>query len=238
MRHRRIVSTALPAVIALFILSCAGQPRVGSLPSRVALTYGVADFDQIDALRYRFNATVAGKEVRRSWEWYPESDQVVFFGTAEQGGTLRYNRSQLGRSTSDTLRRVDGWFINDQYWLLFPLHLAWDRMATISENSGMHQLPIGDGSARRLVVKYPSTGGYTPGDVYELFVGADGRIRQLIYRRGGSPEPTRVSTWEDHRRFGPLLIALDHRGTDETFRVWFSDVAVKLKGKSGWTTEK
>jgi hypothetical protein len=238
MRLSKSAHSLLPLIAGLLLFSCAGQPPAGSLPSRVALTYGAADFGRVEALRYQFNVKLGEKEIRRSWQWHPRSDQVVFYGSAEQGGTLRYERGQLAHSPSEALKKVDAWFINDQYWLLFPLHLLWDRTATISANSGRYPLPIGGGSARRLVVKYPSTGGYTPGDIYELFIASDTRILQWIYRRGGSPQPTRVSTWEDHQRFGPLLIAMDHRGPDDTFRVWFSEVSVKLQGQTRWLSGK
>jgi hypothetical protein len=41
---------------------------------------------------------------------------------------------------------VDPAFINDQYWLLFPLHLSRDSRAK-AEGTGMHKLPLGKGSA-------------------------------------------------------------------------------------------
>jgi hypothetical protein len=46
--------------------------------------------------------------------------------------------------------------------------------------TGKHKLPLGKGSASRVVVKYPSEGGYTPGDTWELFVGTDNCIREFI----------------------------------------------------------
>ena len=65
-------------------------------------------------------------------------------------------------------------------------------------------LPIGTGKARRIVVSYPTNEGYTPGDVYELFVDDSDRIVQWVYRKGGDPKPTRITTWEDYRKVGPL----------------------------------
>jgi hypothetical protein len=130
---------------------------------------------------------------------------------------------------------VDPAFINDQYWLLFPFHLVWDAGATV-EDAGMQRLPSGKGSARRVVVKYPS-GGYTPGDTWEPYVGTDGRIRELVFRGGGPGVPKLLtSTWADHKKVGPLLIALDHPSTADgkPGRLFFSNVAVKLVGSSTW----
>ena len=101
------------------------------------------------------------------------------------------------------------------------------------EDQGLARRPIGGGEARRIEVRYPPAGGYTPGDVYELYVGTDGRIAEWVYRRGGDARPTRMSTWEAHRRLGPLVVSLDHRGPGG-FRVWFSDVAAKIRNRPEW----
>ena len=72
------------------------------------------------------------------------------------------------------------------------------------------------GSARKiLVVKHPSdSGGYTPGDTWELFLGDDGRLREIVLRHGGTVKPAvSYATWADHERVGPLLISMDKRGT-------------------------
>jgi hypothetical protein len=131
---------------------------------------------------------------------------------------------------------IDPAFFNDQYWLLFPLHLSWDSSAEVQE-TGKAKLPLGKGSASRIVVKYPSEGGYTPGDTWEIFVGADNRIEEFVFHRGGSKKPTVVvASWGDCKKAGPLLVSLDHHGTGDgnPLRVFFSDVSVKLVGSNTW----
>jgi len=95
----------------------------------------------------------------------------------------------------------------------------------------MSKLPLGKGSARRIVVTYPPDG-YSPGDTWELFVGTNNRIREWVYHHGGSPQWTGVWPWEDYKRAGPLLISLNHPGKkdDKPVRVFFSEVAVQLVG--------
>jgi len=87
-------------------------------------------------------------------------------------------------------------------------------------------------------VKYPSEGGgYTPGDTWELYLDADKRVEQMLYRRGGPKKPSVVTvTWTDYKKAGPLLIATDHRGTadGQPLRIFFSDVAVKVAGSQDW----
>jgi hypothetical protein len=159
---------------------------------------------------------------------------VTFKGTPEQGGTVVYERAVLAGQPGEQIKKVDPWFVNDNYWLIFPLRLYWDQSATVVEDEAPVNVPIGSGKARRLVVTYPKTEGYTPGDVYELFIDNSGRISQWIYRKGGDPKPTRVTTWEDYRREGPLTLSLDHNSPDGSFRVWFTDVAVRLAGRPEW----
>jgi hypothetical protein len=209
------------------------QPRT-SVAQRIGSAYGIENFHQVEELRYTFNVQLGPKRISRSWSWQPAADRVVFNGTAAQGGPLTYERRTLQTEPTTGLKKVDAWFINDQYWLLFPFQLVWDPTVEVKKDSGHHKMPIGKGESKRVVVTYPPTGGYTPGDVYELYVDDDYRILQWIYRKGGAPEPTRIATWEDQRRFGLITIALNHQGPDETFRVWFTDVAVKMVGKRGW----
>jgi hypothetical protein len=205
---------------------------------QIAKTYGLDSFRQIEGIRYTFNLDLAGLKLVDKWEWEPKTGKVSFEGKDKSGKPVKvtYLRSELG-SQSDTVKnQVDPAFINDQYWLIFPFHAYWDTGATVTDE-GMHKLPLGKGSAERVVVKYPSEGGYTPGDTWELYVGKDSRVEEFIYRRGGPKKPSVViATWADYKKAGPLLISTDHRGTADgkPFRLFFSDVSVKLTGSDSW----
>jgi hypothetical protein len=204
------------------------------ISEKIAKTYGLDSFSQIEQIRYTFNAEGALK-LSRTWVWEPKTGQVSYEGKDKAGKPVKltYLRSQLSSQAAIVKDEIDPAFINDQYWLLFPLHLSWDTSAKVEE-TGMHKLPLGKGSAGRVVVTYPPEGGYTPGDTWELFVGTDNRIQQWIYHHGGSAKPTAVASWEDYRKAGPLLVSLDHRGTykGKPMRVVLSDVSVNLVGGS------
>ena len=132
---------------------------------------------------------------------------------------------------------VEPSFVNDNYWLIFPFHAYWDKSATITDE-GMQKLPIGKGTARKVVVKYPAeAGGYTPGDTWELYVGPDYRVQEFVYRRGGPKKPSLVTaTWTAYKKAGPLLFSTEHRGTadDKPLHLWITDVAVKTTGSDTW----
>jgi hypothetical protein len=204
---------------------------------KIAKAYGLDSFGQIDAIRYTFSVDVPGLKASRTWIWEPKADRVTFDGKDKEGKPVKatYIRSQIDSQPDNVKKEIDPSFINDNYWLLFPFHACWDGSADV-QDKGMQKLPIGKGSARQVVVKYPSQGGYTPGDAWELFVGADNLVQQFIYR-GGSANPRVVTaTWAGYKKAGPLVVATDHRGNagGKPLRLIFSDVAVKLTGSDKW----
>jgi hypothetical protein len=97
---------------------------------------------------------------------------------------------------------------------------------------GEQKLPIGTGSAKEVMVDY------SPGDVWDLYVGPDNRVEAFAFHRGGPRKPSVViATWEGYKKAGPLLISTDRRGTadGQPLRIFFTDVAVKLVGSDSWT---
>jgi hypothetical protein len=228
-------------VSALLLPASSEAQRRPPVAEQMAKTYGLDSFGQIEKIRYTFNAELAGTKFARTWEWEPKTERISYEGKDKEGRPVNvtYQRSQLD-SQSDTVKNeIDPAFTNDEYWLLFPLHVSWDGSATVTDE-GMHKLPLGSGSAQRVVVKYPAEGGYAPGDTWELYVGADHRVEEFIYRSGGPGIQKRpselIATWTDYKKAGPLLISMDHRGTADgkPVRVFFSDVSVKVTGSDSW----
>ena len=91
-------------------------------------------------------------------------------------------------------------------------------------------------SAEMVVVKYPSEGGYSQDDTWNLYVGPDGRIEEMVYRAGGPAKEVVIATWGDYKKAGPLLVSMEHRGTrdGQPAHIFFSNVAVKLVGSNTW----
>ena len=236
----RLNGIRLLAFSMLLILpAISGAQTRPPIAEQIAKTYGFDSFGQIEGIRYTWNAEFPGVKVSDMWEWNPKTSTVSFQGKDKAGKPVKatYQRSQLN-SQSDAIKNViDPMFINDQYWLVFPFHIIWDGSATVTDE-GMHKLPLGKTSAERVIVKYPAeAGGYTPGDTWELYVGADKRVQEFIYHRGGPKKPSIViATWAGYKKAGPLLISTDHRGTADgnPLHLWFSDVSVKVTGSENW----
>jgi hypothetical protein len=231
-------------ILCLFlgVLVLAATSWAQTLPpiaEQTAKAYGLDAFGQVEAIRFTFNADLpGGVKWSRIWEWHPKTDTVSYESKDKEGKPVKaaYQRSQLGSQSDAVKNDIDPAFINDQYWLLLPLHLVWDGGATVTAD-GMQKLPQGNGSAERVVMKYPSEGGYAPGDTWEFYVGADKRIEEIVYRRGGPKKPSVVmATFAEHKKAGPLLISTDHRGTadGQPVRVFLTDVSVKLTGSDKW----
>lgn len=237
--------TKIIALLVFAVTAVAAVSQAQSLPplaEQVAKMYGLDSFGQIEAIRYTFNVQFPSVNVSRSWEWEPKTGKVTFDGKDKSGKPLKvtYLRSQLSSQPADVKDYVDPSFVNDQYWLIFPLHVVWDKGADVKD-MGRQNLPIGKGTADQLVVKYGGNGGYTPGDTWELFVTPDHRVEQFIYRRGGPVKPSEViATWEGYKNAGPLLIATEHRGTADgkPFHLAFTNVSVKLTGSDTWLNAK
>lgn len=235
---KQLLNILAAALLSMGLSACAGlsgqgeETRPMTLRERIGNAYGVHYFHQVEQIQYTFNARIGEKQIRRFWIWEPKLDRVTFKGMDYQAA-VTYYRHDIGTTESAALKKVDAWFINDNYWLLFPFHIAWDGNITV-EDLGRRKLPLGGGKAQCVVIRFPAAGGYTPGDVYEIYLNDDSRLVQWVYRRGGSAEPTRITTWENYRQAGPLVLSLDHHAGDDNFRLWFSGVGVKLAGIDNW----
>jgi hypothetical protein len=221
----------------LILPATSGAQQLPPVAEQMAKTYGLDSFGQVEGIRYTFNAEFPGVKRSETWEWQPKTDTVSYEGKDEKGNPIKvsYRRSQLGSQSDLIKNQIDPAFVNDQYWLLFPLHVAWDGASVTDE--GMHKLPLGKTSAELIVVKYGLGHGYTPGDTWELYVGVDKRVEEMVYHRGGPKKPRLVIvTWEGYKKAGPLLFSTDHRGTADgkPVHVYFSNVSVKVTGSENW----
>jgi len=210
---------------------------------QLAKTYGLDSYGQIDAVRYTFNAQFPGVNLSRTWVWEPKTGQVSYEAKDKDGKAVKvtYVRSQLDSAPANVKTEIEPAFVNDNYWFIFPFHVYWDTSAVVTEKDNQ-KLPLGKGSAKLVSVKYPAeVGGYTPGDTWDLYVRADGRVVEFVYHRGGPKKPSVVTTtWAGYKKAGPLLVSTEHRGTADgkPFHLSFTNVAVKLTGSDAWVEAK
>jgi hypothetical protein len=227
------------AFSTLLILPATSVAQQGPpIAEQIAKAYGLDSFGQIEAIRYTWNAELPGVKLSHMWEWSPKTDTVSYEGKNKEGKPVKvtYQRSQLSSQSDAIKNEIDPAFVNDQYWFILPFHVVWDG-ATVTDE-GMQKRPTGNASAERVVVKYPSEGGYQPGDTWDLYVGVDKRIEEIVYHRGAPNPPPKlvIATYTDYKKAGPLLISTDHHGMldGKPFRLTLTDVSVKMTGSENW----
>ena len=230
----------LLAFSMLLILPAAANAQTPSpILEQIAKAYGLDSYGQVEAIRYTFN--IRGViTVTRSWVWEPKTGKISYDGLDKDGKPVKvtFVQSQVTADSPIAKEKIDWFFVNDNYWAFLPFHLYWDSSGTKVQDMGIQKLPLENGSAKLVTVKYPN-GGYTPGDTWDLYVRPDHRLKEMVYHRGSpnSPVPALVTvTWAGYKKVGPLIFATDHRGTADgkPLHLFFSDVAVKLAGSDTW----
>lgn len=131
-------------------------------------------------------------------------------------------------SLGDSEKSIDSKFINDSYWLLFPFQMEWSN-AKISDPKEA-TAPISGDQMKMLTVSFPSEGGYTPGDSYDIYYDDDLMIQEWVYKSadGGREMAT---TWEDYKNYDGIKIARSHKNKEGNFELFFTDIEV-TKNKS------
>lgn len=230
------------SVVAFGVLVLTANPwaqQRAPILDQIAKTYGIDSWDQVEAVRYTWNADITGLfKAAHKWEWEPKTNKVTFEGVDKDGKPVKvsYVRTDPGSQSDAVKNEVEPSFINDNYWALFPFHAYWDKGASAIDQ-GRFNLPAGPGMGELVPLKYPADGGYTPGDTWDLYVGKDNRVVYFVYHRGGAKPPSRVfASWEGYKKAGPILFSTEHRGTADgkPLHIWLSDVAVKVTGSDTW----
>ena len=209
-----------------------------SLAEQIAKAYGLDSYGQIDAVRYTFNLQFPGVTVSRTWIFEPKTGQVTYEAKDKDGKPVKatYLRSQLS-SQSDTIKNeIDPGFINDNYWFMLPFHVYWDTSANV-QDKGVQPLPLGNGSARLVSVKYPSDVGYTPGDTWDLYLGRTTASSNWFITAAGprsraSSSPHGKATRKAALSLSRLSTAVRRTEGPSTFsfRMWLSSWRARIPG--------
>jgi hypothetical protein len=174
---------------ALVLASTSWAQTRSPIAEQIAKTYGLDSLGQVEAIRYTFNLRGL-RSANRSWVWQPKTGQISYEGKDKDGKPVKvtFVQSKLTGESDIVKNKIDWLFVNDNYWLFLPFHVYWDSTGAHVQDMGMQKLPLGKGSAKLVTVKYPN-GGYTPGDTWDLYVGSDNRIKEMVYHRGAPKKP-------------------------------------------------
>ncbi len=192
-----------------------------TIAEKIANAHGFENWKNVSEVKFTFKVdrdTIKGKG--RSWIWKPKDDRVTMIAGET---TVSYLRSEM----DSTHIGADRGFINDKYWLLVPFQLVWDASVTISE-SKKTVAPISNDELNMITIEYSNEGGYTPGDAYDIFYDDDYLIKEWVFRKGNSKEPSLTTTFENYKDYNGIKIATDHKMTAGNWNLNFTDISITL----------
>ena len=209
-------------LLCIIFLQCCNQPSTEkNIGNQIAEANGVENFKNVQMLEFIFNVqhdTAAASS--RHWQWFPKTNEVVFI---TDSSTTKFKRTD---TSTQELKKLNARFTNDEYWLLYPFHLDWDKGMELLD-SNMKPAPISGKSMHKIITKYNNKDGFTPGDMYILYLDVNQHIQEWEYHKSGSAEPSLITTWENYKDFNGLKIAQDHKSKDGKFHLWFTGIQVK-----------
>lgn len=224
----RYISTVLICLTLIF--SCKSdnnetklseEEKELSVAEKIANAHGFENWDKVSEVQFTFKVdrdTVKGNG--RSWIWKPKKNEITMsVGNAK----VNYKRHEMDSSHIG----ADRAFINDKYWFLVPFQLVWDASATLSEPV-KKESSIGKETLDMITITYPSEGGYTPGDAYDIFYDENYLIKEWVFRQGNSETPSLATTFENYQDFNGIKVAIDHKKDEGKWNLNFADVSITL----------
>lgn len=174
--------------LAVTVLLASAWPAMAEEPSLARLGEAVQHANWAKVQRVKFTWEMVERGVARSYDWDVAGQKVtVTMGEV----TVTIPASGVGLTSEQDIAAHKA-FINDSYWLLFEHKALMDRI-----EAGLVQAPPSgvDPKSHGISVRY-SSGGYTPGDRYVLWVGQDGLTTHWEYFPGGAKEARFLITRE------------------------------------------
>lgn len=204
----KYLGCCLLAILLLCCVSCIETKPASNVVilQKICQADNLYKLHNFEKLTFTFNVQTPDRKVERSWIWYIKQNKYFLDGVEQQGMTAS--------------------FINDIYWLLFPLKVYENRDDIMITVNPSVKSPITNTVCTEVVVKYVSGKGYTPNDVYKLYIDGQYHILEWAYLRSGQEPPKMMAVWKDYTDINGLRISLVREGTNN-FRVWFTNVGVK-----------
>lgn len=190
-----------------------------SVMVKIAEAHGFQNWKKVNNIHFTFNVDRDTAHFERSWIWDIRNNTVTGILGAD---TLSYKRTEVDSTTV----QLDAGFINDKYWLLAPFNLIWDDGNYTFEHSEEALAPISTKPMQKLTIVYSNEGGYTPGDAYDFFFEDDYIIKEWVFRKGNQDDPSTITTWEAYDEYGGLLLSREHKKSDGSFTLSFTNIKV------------
>lgn len=222
------MKNAILIILTILCVSCnknqksISETKELTIAEKIANAHGYEHWKNVSKIEFTFNVDRDSSHSERSWIWEPKNNYVSFL--ADKDSIVSYSRTKI----DSTKINLDKSFINDKFWLLIPFQLVWDKNTTISEPIKT-EAPISKTQMNKITLTYPSDGGgYTPGDAYDLYYGDDFLIKEWVFRKGNSENPSLINTFETYQVYNGLKLATEHKMAND-MNINFTNIKVTLK---------
>jgi len=196
-----------------------------TIAEKIAQAHGIDHWKNVNEINFTFNVDRGESHFERIWSWQPKGDYVI--STINKDSITMYTRNiEEVKKANPKIMDIDKGFINDKFWLLVPFQLVWDAGTTISKPT-KEAAPISKTEMNKITLTYADQGGYTPGDAYDIFYSEDYLIKEWVFRRGNSEEPTMTTSFENYEDFKGIKIAKSHKTAEGNFHLYFSNITIK-----------
>ncbi len=193
-----------------------------SILQKVAKANGFENWKNVTEIKFTFNVDRDTTHFERDWTWKPKTNDIT---AKSDKGTISYNWADMDSLAFET----NGGFINDKFWLLAPYQLVWDADNLTHTHTKEAEAPMSKTAMQKLTIVYGSEGGYTPGDAYDFYFGDDLIVQEWVFRRSNQAEPSMITSFEDYKMINGLNIATMHKMAEGSFKLYFTNVAVKTQ---------
>lgn len=200
----------LTPLVAVLCLACGPKQSEIAQSERTILSAGLARASGVEAWkdirRIRFTWRLHSRNIYRRYDWHVPANRVA---VTANGKTISVPADPSVETAALKPDEIEAHktFVNDTYWLMFTARQTWQNDLEVRDlgRRGVPELP-GLGRPRAISIQFPSTGGYTPGDRYILYLGEDFLPRAWSFHRKSSREPTLVTTWEAYENVGGMIL--------------------------------
>jgi hypothetical protein len=212
-------------IVLSFVLFLQGPANDWAM--KIANYYSYPQFKNIEEIAYTFKVNRSGKISQRAWIWDVKKQKVTrILKTDSVTYRTEFNHKEINENSTDSLKKADHQFINDQYWLFFPFHLIWDNGTVLTYHEEV-EVPEFNVNLKKLTIQYDNVAGYTPGDAYDLYFNADGKVLFWAYRAKAAKEVTLLMQWKDEKMINGIRFTNLFVNKNQNFTIEFLDIQVK-----------
>ncbi|GAA4108339.1 hypothetical protein GCM10022393_04330 [Aquimarina addita] len=196
------------------------KQKIRTTAGAIAFANGLSHWDKVKQISFTFNVDQDSTHYERTWSWRPKSEMITMMSSED---TITYNRKNIDSISI----QADKGFINDKYWLLAPFNLVWDETSFTSKHQIKAVAPISKNEMQKLTIVYNNSGGYTPGDAYDFYFNGDFKIKEWVFRKANTKEPSLITSWEDYENFDGITIAKTHHKEEGNWKLYFTNIKIE-----------